>query len=127
LFSSSRIRSYGDHNLWHCNIAWHFFFLRLVFHCWGVNFVQECSINSSHAQRSLKDIKKSPNPQYICFEPYATPTYLWWSIHQRQETHIKPYWKRVAIKTNCPSLSTEKQNSEYLLHFTYMLIPSSMP
>jgi hypothetical protein len=32
----------------------------------------------------------------------------------------------VAIKTNCPSLSIEKQNSKYLLHFTYMLIPSSL-
>jgi hypothetical protein len=28
----------------------------------------------------------------------------------------------VAIKTNCPSLSTGKQNSEYLLYFTYMLM-----
>jgi hypothetical protein len=34
----------------------------------------------------------------------------------------------VAIKTNCPSLSTEKQNSEYLFHFMYMLmlIPPSL-
>jgi hypothetical protein len=32
----------------------------------------------------------------------------------------------VAIKTNCPSLSTEEQNSEYAFHFTYMLIPPSL-
>jgi hypothetical protein len=32
----------------------------------------------------------------------------------------------VAIKTNRPSLSTEEQNSEYLFHFTYMLIPPSL-
>ncbi len=37
-----------------------------------------------------------------------------------------PICKRVAIKTNCPSLSTEEQNSECLFHFTYMLIPPSL-
>ncbi len=28
---------YGGHNLWHSNIAWHIFFLHLVFHFLGVN------------------------------------------------------------------------------------------
>jgi hypothetical protein len=97
----------------------------------GVNYVQGCSTNSSHTHTSLKDTKKSPNTQHICFEPYVTLTYLWWSINQRQETRIKPYWKRVAIKTNCLSLSTQKQNSEYLFHFTICSCsfptPSSMP
>jgi hypothetical protein len=92
----------------------------------GLNYIQGCSIISSHTQRSLKDTKTSPNPQYICFEPYVTLTYLWWSINQRQESHIKPYYKRVAIKTNRPSFSTEEQNSEYLFHFMYMLIPHSL-
>jgi hypothetical protein len=73
------------------------------------NFITHTKISERH--------KESPNPQYICFEPYVTLTYL------RQETHLKPYCKRVAIKTNCPSLSTEEQSSEYLFHFKYMLIP----
>jgi hypothetical protein len=75
-----------------------FFFLHLVFHFLGGELCPRMFHKFITHTKIFERHKKSPNPQYIGFGPYVTLTYLWWSINQRHEIHIKPYLQKSGHK-----------------------------